>query len=87
LERATFAAYRRALKPGGWLLFETFIRTGETDSDADFELVYSEETTGIKPAARPTFATMPLPMTRPAQISPMAVAAFAIPGEPAFKRS
>ena len=27
LERATFATYRQALKPGGWLLFETFIKT------------------------------------------------------------
>lgn len=26
LERGTFPVYRRALKPGGWLLFETFIR-------------------------------------------------------------
>lgn len=27
LERATFPAYRRALKPGGWLIFETFVQT------------------------------------------------------------
>ncbi|HID50998.1 MAG TPA: class I SAM-dependent methyltransferase [Anaerolineae bacterium] len=27
LERATFPIYRRALKPGGWLVFETFVRT------------------------------------------------------------
>lgn len=27
LERATFPAYRRALKPGGWLIFETFVKT------------------------------------------------------------
>lgn len=26
LERATFPAYRRALKPGGWLIFETFVK-------------------------------------------------------------
>lgn len=38
LERATFAAYRRALKSGGWLIFETFIRTPETATDVDFYL-------------------------------------------------
>lgn len=27
LERATFSMYRRALKPGGWLLFEAFVKT------------------------------------------------------------
>lgn len=27
LERATFPVYRRALKPGGWLIFETFVKT------------------------------------------------------------
>ncbi len=27
LERATFPAYRRALKSGGWLIFETFVKT------------------------------------------------------------
>jgi tellurite methyltransferase len=42
LERATFAAYRQALKPGGWLLFETFIRTPDTESDADFYLLPGE---------------------------------------------
>ncbi len=65
LERATFPIYRQALKPGGWLLFETFIRTPGTESEADyyllpgeleaafvdFELVHSEETTGVKPTA------------------------------------
>jgi tellurite methyltransferase len=42
LERATFAAYRRALKPGGWLIFETFIRTPETTTDVDFYLLPGE---------------------------------------------
>ncbi len=27
LERATFPIYRQAIKPGGWLLFETFVKT------------------------------------------------------------
>ncbi|MBK8987739.1 MAG: class I SAM-dependent methyltransferase [Chloroflexi bacterium] len=38
LQRATFAAYRHALKPGGWLIFETFIRAPETTTDVDFYL-------------------------------------------------
>ncbi len=42
LERATFAAYRRALKPGGWLIFETFIRTQATTTDVDFYLLPGE---------------------------------------------
>ena len=29
LERETFPIYRQALKPGGWLFFETFIKTGD----------------------------------------------------------
>ncbi len=29
LERAAFPVYRQALKPGGWLLFETFLQTDE----------------------------------------------------------
>ena len=37
LERATFSAYRRALKPGGWLIFETFVKTDrETEYPAHF---------------------------------------------------
>jgi tellurite methyltransferase len=66
LERATFPIYRQALKPGGWLLFETFIRTPDTASDvdfyllpgelqaafADFQVIHSEETTEGKPVAR-----------------------------------
>lgn len=61
LERATFPIYRQALKPGGWLIFETFIRTPDTESDADFyllpgelhaafadfEIIYSQETTAV----------------------------------------
>ena len=42
LERATFPMYRRALKPGGWLLFETFVRTPETHTDVDFYLLSGE---------------------------------------------
>ena len=42
LERATFPMYRRALKPGGWLIFETFLRTSATDKDADFYLLPGE---------------------------------------------
>lgn len=38
LERATFPAYRQALKPGGWLIFETFIRADETTPDAEYYL-------------------------------------------------
>lgn len=61
LERATFPIYRRALKPGGWLLFETFVRTPEAETDidfylqpgelhaafADFDVVRSRETTAV----------------------------------------
>jgi SAM-dependent methyltransferase len=57
LERATFAAYRRALKPGGWLIFETFVQgngrspkpnfylePGELAAAfADFDVLYSAE--------------------------------------------
>lgn len=42
LERATFPAYRQALKPGGWLIFETFIRADETTPDADYYLLPGE---------------------------------------------
>lgn len=38
LERATFPAYQRALKPGGWLLFETFVRTDPDAPDPDYYL-------------------------------------------------
>jgi tellurite methyltransferase len=38
LERATFPAYRQALKPGGWLIFETFIRDDEAAPDAEYYL-------------------------------------------------
>ncbi|MCA9874092.1 MAG: class I SAM-dependent methyltransferase [Anaerolineales bacterium] len=61
LERSTFPMYRRALKPGGWLIFETFIRAPETAADVDFyllpgelhaafadwDVVYSEENTTV----------------------------------------
>ena len=57
LERGTFPVYRQALKPGGWLLFETFVRpnravkdpdyfleSGELlDAFADFEIVHSTQ--------------------------------------------
>jgi tellurite methyltransferase len=42
LERATFPIYRQALKPGGWLIFETFIRADEGAPDADYYLLPSE---------------------------------------------
>ena len=58
LERAAFAAYRQALRPGGLLFFETFVHTGEEESPAyflepgelhhafaDFDLIHSAETT------------------------------------------
>lgn len=38
LERETFAVYKRALKPGGWLLFETFVRPDKDVADADYFL-------------------------------------------------
>ena len=57
LERAAFPAYRQALRPGGLLLFETFIHTGSGDTTsyflepgelhhafADFEIVHDLET-------------------------------------------
>jgi tellurite methyltransferase len=56
LERATFAAYRQALRPGGLLIFETFVdieddktayflRPGELHhAFADFEVIHSLET-------------------------------------------
>lgn len=58
LERATFPMYRRALKTGGWLIFETFIKTDTTvphpdyylhphelhHAFADFAIIYSAET-------------------------------------------
>ncbi len=58
LERAAFAAYRQALRPGGLLFFETFVRTGNEETPtyflepgelhqafADFEVIHSAETT------------------------------------------
>jgi tellurite methyltransferase len=38
LERSTFTVYRRALKPGGWLLFETFVHPKRTVKDPDYFL-------------------------------------------------
>lgn len=38
LERATFPVYRQALKPGGLLLFETFLQTGEETPTPDYYL-------------------------------------------------
>ena len=60
LERATFSQYKRSLKPGGWLVFETFLRreTASTHPQyylrpgelrlafADFEINHYLETTG-----------------------------------------
>ncbi len=37
LERAAFPVYKRALKPGGWLLFETFVQTvAQSDTPSYF---------------------------------------------------
>lgn len=57
LERAAFAAYRQALRPGGLLFFETFVHVGDGDTPpyflapgellrafADFELIHWQET-------------------------------------------
>lgn len=38
LERATFPVYRRALKPGGWLLFATFVKNDPQASYPDHYL-------------------------------------------------
>lgn len=38
LERAAFAVYRRALRPGGLLIFETFVRTPQVQQDRDYYL-------------------------------------------------
>lgn len=38
LERGTFPLYRKALKPGGWLLFETFVRPTREVTDPDYFL-------------------------------------------------
>ena len=57
LERGTFPIFRQALKPGGWLLFETFIRPNQTVADpifflepdelraafSDFEIIHSAQ--------------------------------------------
>lgn len=57
LERGTFSVYRQALKPGGWLLFETFVRPERDVADpsyfldpgelaaafADFEIIHSAQ--------------------------------------------
>jgi SAM-dependent methyltransferase len=57
LERETFPAYRRTLKPGGWLFFETYANLGGNPSPReyylepgelktafeDFEIIYWEE--------------------------------------------
>ena len=57
LERAAIAAYKQALRPGGLIIFETFVYEGEGDTPAyflapgelvkafdDFEVIYSVET-------------------------------------------
>ena len=57
LERAAFAAYRQALRPGGLILFETFVHTGAGETPpyflqpgelnhafADFAVIHSLET-------------------------------------------
>ena len=67
LERQTFSAYRQALKPGGLLFIETFVRTEPETQDtsyylepgelrarfSDYELILDEEA-GLPPSrARP----------------------------------
>lgn len=42
LVRSTFPIYRRALKPGGLLIFETFVRTPTTTMDVDYYLAPGE---------------------------------------------
>ena len=83
LERATFAAYRQAIKPGGWLLFETFIRTSTIDSDADyyllpgelaaafadFEIIYSVEETAVSGYSERTKPVARLVVRKPAALS------------------
>jgi len=67
LERATFAAYREALKPGGLLFFETFVRAegmqgppyllepGELRAAfADFELIWAQEGPSAGPRSGPS---------------------------------
>jgi SAM-dependent methyltransferase len=57
LERAAFAAYRQALRPGGLIFFETFVHVGEEETPsyflepgelhqafADFQIIHSAET-------------------------------------------
>lgn len=57
LERNAFTVFRKSLKPGGWLLFETFVRNGEAgphpeyylnpgellEKFKDFEIVHSKQ--------------------------------------------
>lgn len=38
LERAAFEPYRRSLKPGGWLIFETFLQREEIVENPDYYL-------------------------------------------------
>lgn len=38
LERSTFDQYRRALRPGGWLIFETFLRYDEAIENPEYFL-------------------------------------------------
>lgn len=42
LERATFPVYRRALKPGGLLFFETFVRSETEEEHPDYFLFPGE---------------------------------------------
>lgn len=79
LERATFPVYRQALKHGGWLFFETFVKTtGDSDRPEyylnagelkqafqDFEIVHWKETK-IPGADR---ATAQLVARKPYQVS------------------
>lgn len=80
LERATFIAYRRALKPGGLLFFETFVRTDSNIPNPgyylnpgellkvfhDFEILHCLE--GVKQDA--TRAVAQLIARKPARLQP-----------------
>jgi len=70
LERSTFADYRRVLKSGGWLVFETFVKADKkTDHPyyylepgelhtafADFRIIHSEEKQLIGRSGTPKLA-------------------------------
>lgn len=75
LERSTFPVYKRALRPGGWLVFETFVQ-GETavahphyylqpeelrHAFADFKIAHYRETNDRRKNVAQLLAQKPLP--------------------------